>query len=142
MLSQAQRTGRRRAETSVRTYDPDTAPEPTAWLALDEQLRMIVVEQYHQRRRIRMPNIRLHAVMHTAVENELSEGEAIVTETLLRLRNEGLSRHEAIHAIASVLITHMHGILTRQTTEPFDTRAYYNDLQRLTKDSWRTAFQA
>jgi hypothetical protein len=123
----------------VGTYDPDIAPEPAAWLALDEQLRMTLVEQYHQRRRIRMPNIRLHAVMHTAVENELAEGETIVTETLLRLRKEGLTRHEAVHAIASVLISHMHAILTRQTTERFDTSAYHKDLRRLTKDTWRNA---
>jgi hypothetical protein len=75
----------------VKAYDPEATPEAAAWLALDEQLRLALVEQYHQWRRIRVPNVRAHAVMHAIVENQLAENDGVVTETLLRLQHEGTS---------------------------------------------------
>lgn len=29
-------------------YDPERAPNPEQWLALDEQLRITLAEQYHR----------------------------------------------------------------------------------------------
>ena len=52
----------------MQRYDPLKAPDPEEWLALDEQERMELVQDYHRRMRIRLPNAKLHAVAHAIVE--------------------------------------------------------------------------
>jgi hypothetical protein len=50
-------------------------------------------------------SIRAHAANHVIVENQLAMGDAtVVPATLARLMQEGLDRHDAIHAIGSVLV--------------------------------------
>src|SRR5439155_21707934 len=88
----------------VKRYDPQHAPDPEAWLALDEAERTELVFQYHLRARVRLPNARLHATIHVVVENQVALGDEIpVRRTLERLRAEGLDRHDAVHAACSVL---------------------------------------
>ncbi len=42
--------------------------------------------------------------MHVVVENQIAMGDEIpVRDTLVRLMSEGLDRHDAVHAIATVL---------------------------------------
>ena len=55
------------------------------------------------RRGEELDNLSLHATVHAVVENQLAEGDKRVLETLARLRRQGLCRHEAVHAIGSVL---------------------------------------
>lgn len=43
------------------TYDPLHAPDPQQWMALDEGKRIDLVRRYHQRARLKMPNVRVHA---------------------------------------------------------------------------------
>jgi hypothetical protein len=58
----------------------------------------------HRRVRFKRPNVRLHAIMHVVVENQILLGdEAPVASTLARLMAEGLERHNALHAVVSVL---------------------------------------
>ena len=52
-----------------------------------------------------------HAVVHAIVENQLALGEPVVVATLARLRSDGLDRHEAVHAIGSVLSAHLDSLL-------------------------------
>jgi len=50
---------------------------------------------------------------------------------------EGLGRHDAIHAIASVLSGVMYDTVTRK--EVRDLKAvYYNEVSRLTTEGWRS----
>ena len=50
---------------------------------------------------------------------------------------EGLDRHDAIHAIASVLSGVMYDAATRK--EARDLKAvYYSEVSRLTAESWRS----
>lgn len=87
-------------------YNPEMTPDPEAWLALDESGRIQLVEAFHREARISMPKSAraLHAAIHTIVENQLAQGEqAIVQDTLQQLLADGLTRHEAIHAIGPVL---------------------------------------
>ena len=49
-------------------YDPLNTPDPAAWLALDESERIQLVQDYHRRARVRLPNARVHASMHIVVE--------------------------------------------------------------------------
>jgi hypothetical protein len=58
-------------------YDPSRDLAADEWLDLDEQERMILVEDYHRRHRIRMPSVEGHAVAHTIVETQLALGEPV-----------------------------------------------------------------
>src|ERR1700676_270077 len=80
-------------------YDPLEAPEPEQWLALDEGERIHLAQSYHRRARVRLPNEKVHAVLHVVVENQIALGDEMpVQRTVQRLIAEGLDRHEAIHA--------------------------------------------
>src|SRR2546422_10880001 len=87
--------------TALDAYDPEPAPSAANWLALDETERIDLVSSYHGRKKIRLPNSQLHAVIHVIVENQLALRESVVVDTLARLQSEGLSRHDALHAVGS-----------------------------------------
>src|SRR3984957_20659440 len=92
------------AHMAISQYDPHDHINAGAWLALDESERMQLVTRYHRRQRIRLPNETIHAVIHVIVENQVALGDEFPAKAvLLRLMKEGLDRHEAIHAIGSVL---------------------------------------
>jgi len=119
------------------SYNPDTSPTPTDWLRTDEGDRIELVAAYHRRKMIKLPNAQLHAVIHVVVENQLALGEELVVNTLSRLQGEGLSRHDALHAIGSVLAEHLYELMQEgdASTEPY--RQYLERLQRLTAKNWR-----
>jgi len=94
----------------VKRYDPEKTPPAEEWLALEEEERQSLIEQHHRKARIRLPNVRMHAMFHMIVENQLAMEEPPVVRALHRLRNGGLTRHDAIHAIASVLAEFMYDI--------------------------------
>jgi hypothetical protein len=121
----------------MRNYDPDHDPDSGEWLELDEQLRVAAVRRYHQRTRAKLPNLEMHAVAHAIVENQLAEGLPEAKRALGRLLGEGLDRHDAIHAIASVLMGHLWN-LTNKPRSPGDPHApYLAALDKLTAESWR-----
>ena len=97
-------------------YDATQAPDPEEWIELDEWGRINLVLDYHRRKKLPVgENERLHGTVHVVVENELAMGDAtVVPATLDRLMREGLDRHDAIHAIGSVLV----GIVFRCDQEP------------------------
>jgi hypothetical protein len=118
-------------------YDPDRDLDTDEWLALDEQERMILVEDYHRRHRIRLPSVEGHAVIHSIVENQLALEERVVVATFARLRREGLDRHDAVHAIGSVLASHMHSLLVGESSEREPNQQYYEALGKLSARKWR-----
>ena len=118
-------------------YDPDHAPNPEQWLALDEQLRIGLAEEYHRAKRIKQPNAKAHAVFHAIVENQIAENHEAVVRAMARLTAEGLSRHDAIHAIASVLAEHIHELFNTTTDEKHSAAIYFAAVERLTARAWR-----
>ena len=120
-------------------YDPEQAPDAQAWLRLDEQEAINLVRSYHRRNKIPLPNAALHAVFHVTVENQIALGETAVLTTLNRLQREGLNRHEAIHAIGSVLADHLYDLIqSPEAPNPEGwNKAYLADLRRLTATLWR-----
>ena len=122
----------------MNTYDAGHEPDPNAWLGLDEDTKIDLVVEYHRRHRPRTPRVRLHATFHTIVENQLAANEPVVVETLTRLQKEGLSRHDAIHAIGSVLAAQVYDVLKREQPDAGQdpNEAYATELRKLTAASW------
>ena len=119
-------------------YNPDTGPVAAEWLALDEGERVSVVERYHTAEGIPHPQPKLHATIHTVVENQLALNEAVVVETLQRLQQEGLSRHDAVHAIGTVVVEHiMAAFKAKAESGPALTTQYFHRLKQLTAEEWR-----
>ena len=122
----------------MESYHPDTSPRPAEWLEADEAERIDLVSAYHRRKKIKVPNSQLHAAVHVVVENQIALGEEIVVNTMARLQAEGLSRHDALHAIGSVLAENLYDLMQEDqsaTDEPY--RQYLKRLQRLTAEKWR-----
>jgi hypothetical protein len=119
----------------VNEYNPDRAPDPEAWKGSDEMDLMELVIQYHDNARIRMPNARAHAALHVMVENQVALAEQTpVADAVIRLTGEGLGRHDALHAVGSVLLTHMNNAAATNT--PISRDAYFEDVRALTAESW------
>jgi hypothetical protein len=120
-------------------YDPLVEPDPAEWLSLDEGERTALVEEYHRDAGIELPNAKVHAVLHVVVENQIAEGDALpVLRTAERLMDEGLDRHDAIHAIGMVLMGHLSDLLSQAqpASGASSNRAYFAELERLTAKDW------
>ena len=122
-------------------YDPNVAPDSSAWTAIGESRAIALVARHHRSAECEhppAPEPRMHAMIHVVVENQVALGaETPVATTLERLRGEGLSRHEALHAIGSVLGGHLFGALRGDADDreaPLDD--YCEQLKALTAKSW------
>ena len=119
-------------------YNPHQHIISDAWIALDESERMRLVARYHRRQRIRLPNETIHAAVHVIVENQVALGDAFpVKAVLFRLMNEGLDRHEAIHAIGSVLSEKLFEVMSEGHVEGDINADYLEKLKSLSAESWR-----
>lgn len=117
-------------------YDPLRPVDPEAWEALDEDEKVIYVKEYHRRRHIDLPNQQVHALFHVIVENQVAMGDSFPAKaTLERLMSEGLHRHEAIHALGTVLSYEVFDVLKEQ--RPSNPADYERKLKKLTARSWR-----
>ena len=119
-------------------YDPHEHIISDAWLALDESERMQLVRRYHRRQRIRLPNETVHAVLHVIVENQVVLGDGFPAKAVLfRLMKEGLDRHEAIHAMGSVLSEKLFVVMSEHGAKGDLNADYAEKLKSLTAESWR-----
>ena len=118
-------------------YDPTVPPKPTEWLALDEGEQLALVEKYHRRAGVDLPNATLHALIHTTVERQLAGQLSPVVNALQRLQAEGLDRHDAIHAIGAVLAEHMRQLMIGELNMSDPNPVYFAALDRLSAASWR-----
>ena len=112
-------------------YDPLEAPDSDEWLDLDESERITLVEEYHRNAGIHIEGMRTHAVVHVIIENQLAEDIPQVLVTLRRLMKKGLDRHEAIHAIGTVVAKHIHAAMTGNATADEGHLPYLRDLKKL-----------
>ncbi len=118
-------------------YDPQKGPDPDVWLGLDESERIDLVRSYHKKRRVKLPNDKLHALFHVIVENQVALcNETPVKGTLLRLISEGLARHDAVHAIGSVLAAQIYETSKSGSEVENPEDEYYSKLNSLTAASW------
>ena len=133
----------RHREPLVQTYDPEVPPDAAEWLALDEQLRIRLAEVYHRNAGEKLPNLKAHAVFHAIVENQIAGGLEPVVRAVARLMNQGLSRHEALHAVASCVADHYFEAMNSQDESFASTaQARYNAaVERLTAEEWRRKYE-
>jgi hypothetical protein len=127
----------------MKRYDPEVQPDASYWLALDEQERIQLAEAYHRAARIKLPNVKAHACFHAIVENQIAEQLEPVVRAMARLMKEGLSRHDALHAIGSVVADQFYEAMHTED-EDFATTAHarYNAaVERLTAKEWRRKFE-
>ena len=127
----------------MEAYNPERGPEPESWLELDEQERILLIEAWHRVARIKLPNVTAHAALHVIVENQIALDLEPVVRAMDRLRKQGLTRHDAIHAIGSVVAENLFGILKAdQNDDATASQArYYAAVERLTAVSWRRGEQ-
>jgi hypothetical protein len=122
----------------MREYDPSVSLDPEQWNLLDEDEKLALVQQYHERFVSDLPDITLHSLVHTIVENQIALGHELpVAAALARLEREGLDRHDAIHAIASILVNHLQEALSGSDTKDINEQ-YYEALSELTAESWNS----
>ncbi len=121
-------------------YDPMRQLNIQRWLGHSEAERIEAVLSYHRKHRFSAPSLTAHATFHVVVENQVALGdETPVQATLARLMAEGLDRHDALHAIGSVLASHAYDLLKAPADRPDPNTAYYAQLRELSAASWRAS---
>ncbi len=117
-------------------YDPDVAPPPAAWLAAEEETRIDAILAYHVANDEDLTEAdEVHAGMHDICENQLAAGHPPETAAALaRLIAAGVTRHDAIHAIGSVLAAELHAIVTKRRA--YDHASVARGLAALRPSDW------
>ncbi len=119
-------------------YDPSKKINSEQWLSIDEGARQQLVEEFHESLddNPAQSSLKAHSAMHVTVENQLAGGEAPkVNQTLTKLMQQGLDRHEAIHAIAAVLGKELFSMMQKNSSE-FSLKNYSRKLEKLTAKRW------
>lgn len=128
----------------ITSYDPFEAPEPDEWLAIGEGERVALVSIYHEdedEEEFEEDSLQVHSVVHTVVENQVALGDEYpVKQTLARLMDEGLSRHDAIHAVGSVLAKYMWQMGRGEISSEEFTSGYFEELKTFTVQEWLDEF--
>ena len=76
--------------------------------------------------------------LHVIVENQVVLGDEIpVRRTLERLRAEGLDRHDAVHAVGSVVAKRIYELLKEGLPTGDPNEPYWAELESLTAEGWR-----
>lgn len=119
-------------------YDPSIKPDKKVWLEATESERVAAVMEFHTNHDNDLDEkaLTIHSSIHVIVENQLAMGVELVPETVSKLMRQGLSRHEAIHAIGAVLSGDIWAILRGEKTE-FSPKQYRRKLEKLTAKRWR-----
>jgi hypothetical protein len=125
---------------SALAYDPDEPPDPEAWLAHDEYERVALAAAYHERLEPEMSELKTHATIHAAIESQIAEGARPVIDAVGRLMAEGLTRHDAIHAVGAVFVAHIYEKVKAKAGPPDEDEAYFAAVEKLTVESWRRGF--
>jgi hypothetical protein len=130
------KSAREAGEGSSPGYHPERTPESGWWLALSESQRLDLIEAYHQTLppERQPPSLTVHTALHAMVETQLAMAEpAVIRAALDRLRQGGLRRHDAIHAIGWIAAEHLKNLASGSG----DPAAYAQTLAELTPERWR-----
>ena len=78
----------------------------------------------------------MHSYMHVVVENQIATNVDLVSETVTKLVRQGLSRHEALHAISAIVVEDIFDML-KGTKSEFCPKKYRRKLEKITAKRWR-----
>ena len=118
-------------------YNPNAVPNPDSWTQIDESERHQLVLDWHRHGNITEPNMAAHVAIHVAVENQvIDDSIPQVRETIARLMSEGLDRHDAVHAVGSVLAETMFNVMSTKSAGPEVNKKYLDRVLQLTAQSW------
>lgn len=120
-------------------YDANRKPDPKKWMALTEEQQVKLVEEYHVAAKPHppTPNPKIHAALHTAVEKQLAMGfPPHAQHAVDRLMSEGLSRHDAVHAVGSVIAHHFVASSKGDLVGPIE---YADALNKLNAMRWKSS---
>ncbi len=122
----------------MQKYLPSQTPDPVTWLDLEESQRVALVRQFHAQASEQLPegSENIHATIHVIVENQIAMGVAPVAATISKLIRQGLTRHEAIHAVGAVLSEDIFDLL-KGNIKSFNPRSYRRRLEKLTAKRWQ-----
>ncbi len=125
------------SDVQMPAYDPEVAPDKLDWLATDEGEQMDRIMVFHESHGEFGDSLEAHVAMHMAVETQIVTDTPEVETTLNRLMKQGLSRHDAIHAIGFVLAESVQEILTSDESAGEDANErYYVKLSRFNASDW------
>src|SRR5699024_11038706 len=125
----------------INSYNPSNQPNPQEWLALDEAERINLVLAYHNQAEDDMEGVYLHSTIHAVIEYQAALGDNYpVKATLDRLMKEELSRHDAIHAVGSVLIKYLWEVGTGENTSKDFSQDYFDEVSEFSAQKWFDEF--
>jgi hypothetical protein len=105
---------------------------------MSEDEQIYVVSRYHRRRRPRAPKPEFHVAVHVIVETQIAQDDpALVAPTVARLQAEGLDRHQAVHAVATILTPLLASAGNESMSSEELAKAYDEGLARMTAERWR-----
>ena len=125
-------------------YDPRQAVDAEVWNASDDDAKLEAVLRFHRRERHPLPKdrARAHALFHIVIENQIAMGGEYVAQAVLeRLIGEGLDRHQAVHAMASVMTDHVYNASKWGGPGAEFGGEYTRKLTQLTAEGWRRRFR-
>jgi hypothetical protein len=108
------------------------------WLTLPETERIRLVRSHHAAAREKVRNVKAHASMHVTVENQIASWYGPSKRAVARLQSQGLSRHEARHAIAFVAAQFIYELNNGQNCRgaSFVSVAHERDYRQLHAEVW------
>jgi hypothetical protein len=127
----------------IENYNPQEAPDPKEWLEMEEVEQQMAVMESHPSFEddLSKDQFHIHCMMHAVVETQIAMGDEIpVQAALQRLMRQGLDRHSAVHAIASVLTKHLWEVGTGRNTSGDINEAYMKEVKQLTPQKWIDEF--
>jgi len=119
-------------------YNPEHAPNPDTWLEMSEFDRIDLVQGFLENNELEIPEEakKIHALIHIVVENQVAIAVEPVPATMARLIRQGLTRHDAIHAIGTILAGDMFEVM-KSGAKPWNQQHYIKRLNKLTAKRWR-----
>ena len=118
-------------------HNPNKQVDAEDWLEVDEDTHLREIVEFHQGLTEAEPESGwvLHSTLHCVVENQIALGTENVGETLAKLQRQGLSRHEAIHAIGAVVGEDLFEMSSDKRV--WDGTKYRRRLEKLSAKRWR-----
>jgi hypothetical protein len=126
------------------SYNPESPPAPGEWLQLPEHERVRIVATYHMVHRLKSGSAKAHAALHAIVENQAATGFGPTVRALARLQRQGLSRHEAVHAVGSIVSGFMFAAMNSPSQPDSHAlqSAINSRIEALDAQSWRKEYGA